>query len=206
MDCFSSLMGIGKDNEVGFQRPSIPVGPVSTAGQAAVKQSDKRVFTSHNSVWNFVHLLQGDEDSFGRYSVCLVFPKTDQSVASITTAIVDAMRAGLAKYGDDFRPGKKVLQDGDTDRPGNPEFSGKYLLNACTSQPPQILDKSTRSLLTSKTDVHYGCMGPACVQFRPFSHSGHMGIKCVLLALMKVGEVNTTPNAASVFANYTRDR
>lgn len=127
------------------------------------------------------------EGSEPKYSVCIMFPKTDKALKKIfddairKTAVDDA-----AKWGGKVPANLKTpIHDGDEDRPDRPEFAGMWYFNATSTRKPQVLDEYKDEML-DPNDLYSGCWARVSVNFSGYSNSGNKGIGAYINNIMKL--------------------
>lgn len=127
-----------------------------------------------------------------KYSVSLIIDKTDtENLNKVRRGIELATQAGLTtKLGGAVRPtDKNPLRDGDTERPNDEAYRGKYFVNASCgeAQAPGIVDKNRRPIM-DKTEVYSGMFGRANINFYAFNTNGNRGIACGLNHIQKIAD------------------
>ncbi len=145
--------------------------------------------------FSYLHIWEPksiDPNAVKKYSVSLLIDKADTVlVAKIKAAIDAAIEQGKsnAKFskGWGVTKGKfhTPLRDGDTDRPEDPNYAGKFFVNASRTTKPQVVDRY-REIIADPTKVYSGCYGYADVNFYPFDTAGNRGVGCGLNHIMKV--------------------
>lgn len=175
-------------------------------------QSKTKVVTSINTRlsyfngWEPVSINGGAE----KYSVSVLIPKTDKETINAINAAVDAaIEEGIAKFGGK-KPNKAAiklpLRDGDVERDDD-AYKGHYFVNANSTTPPQIVDKSVRPIL-DRNEVYSGCYARVSLNFYAFNSNGNKGVACGLGNIQKVkdGEpLGGRTNAADDFTTVEDD-
>ena len=145
-----------------------------------------------------------------KYSVCIMFPKTDRELKKIfddaikQTAIDDA-----DKWGGKVPPNLKgPIHDGDIDRSDKPEFAGMWYFNASNMRPPQVLDEFKNEMLDAN-DLYSGCWARVSVNFSGYNNSGNEGIGAYINNIMKLKDDThlggTSATAEEDFADEDED-
>lgn len=141
-----------------------------------------------------------------KYSVSLLIDKKDtKTVDRIKAAIEAAIANGLAKFGGK-RPAnlKTPLRDGDTERPDNPEYEGKYFLSANSDNKPQIVDKDLNAIM-ERGEFYSGCYGRASINFYAFNTNGNKGVACGLNNLQKLEDGERLSGGSSAEEDFGKE-
>ena len=106
------------------------------------------------------------EGSDPKYSVCIMFPKTDKVLKKLfDDAIKQTAVDDVAKWGGKVPANLKTpIHDGDEDRPDRPEFRGMWYFNASSTRPPQVLDEYKTEML-DPNELYSGCWARVSVNF-----------------------------------------
>ena len=131
----------------------------------------------------------------GKYSVCLLIPKTDKQTVSDFKNAIEAMKTSpdaVTKWGGKWMPSfKSPLRDGDTDRDSdrNPEYKGHYFVNCGSGDgyKPGVVDRNNQPIL-DKSEVYSGCYGRATLQLVPFNVDGNKGISVRVGGVQKISD------------------
>lgn len=142
-----------------------------------------------------------------KYSVSLLIPKDDkETITAIEKAIDAAIEEGTGKFGGK-KPKKETiklpLRDGDLEREDE-EYKGHYFINANSTTPPQIVDKSVKPIL-DRSEVYSGCYARVSINFYAFNSNGNKGIACGLGNIQKIrdGEMlGAKSNAEDDFTTF----
>jgi len=150
------------------------------------------------------------EGSEPKYSVCIMFPKTDKVLKKIfddaikKTALDDAEKWGGKVPGNLKTP----IHDGDEDRPDQPEFKGMWYFNATSKRPPQVLDEYKTEML-DPNELYSGCWARVSVNFSGYNNSGNKGIGAYINNIMKLRDDvrlgGTSATAEEDFADDDED-
>lgn len=141
--------------------------------------------------FSYVHLF--DKDSNDKYSVSLIIAKNNPQIADIKKAIQEAVKAGAAKLGTNFKLDLgKVLHDGDIDKLDDEAYANSYYLNAKSSKPVGIVKKNETGMggkvmsITDQSEFYSGCYGAASVSFFAFNSGTNKGIGVGLNNVLKL--------------------
>lgn len=138
--------------------------------------------------FSYAHVFEPVTDDEGKekYSVSILIDKDDKkTVKAVETAIENAKKAGITKFGGKIPANMKLpLRDGDEERPEDEAYKGKYFVNANAGTKPGLIDRKGRAILDS-TEFYSGCYGFASISFYAFNTKGNKGIACGLNNIMK---------------------
>jgi hypothetical protein len=155
--------------------------------------------------FSYAHIWDPDSvnGSEPKYSLSLIIDKNDkETIAKIKTAIEQAKKDGVSKWGGKIPPNLKTpLRDGDIDRAEDEAYAGNCFLNANSKQAPQIVDKKVQPIL-DQSEVYSGCYGRVSVTFYAYNSNGNKGIAAGLgnVQKLKDGEpLGSRVNAADEF-------
>jgi len=158
---------------------------------------------SYANVWEPKSINGGTE----KYSVSVLIPKNDiETINAINVAIDAAIEEGISKFGGK-KPNKASiktpLRDGDVER-DDEAYKDCYFVNANSTTPPQIVDKSVKPIL-DRNELYSGCYGRVSLNFYAFNSNGNKGVACGLGNIQKVkdgeplgGRTNATEDFATV--------
>lgn len=154
------------------------------------KQNNTKVITGANTRLSYFHGWEPVSINGGaeKYSVSVLIPKDDKAtIDAINKAIDAAMEEGISKFGGK-KPNKAAiklpLRDGDVER-DDEAYKGHYFLNANSTTPPQIVDKTVKPIL-DRSEVYSGCYGRVSLNFYAFNSNGNKGIACGLGNIQKI--------------------
>ena len=125
-----------------------------------------------------------------KYSVSVIVDKSDkETLRKINAAIEEAKEQGKAsKWGGKIPANLKLpLRDGDTDKPDDEAYKGKYFFNASSERKPGVVDINVNPILDPE-EVYSGCYGRVHVNFYPFNSNGNRGIAVGLNHVQKVAD------------------
>ena len=106
-------------------------------------------------------------------------------IDAVNKAIENAKQAGISKCGGKIPAVLKLpMRDGDTEKPDDETYKGKYFINANSDIKPGLLDKKGHPII-DPTEFYSGCYGHASVNFYAYNSSGNKGIACGLNNIMK---------------------
>lgn len=145
------------------------------------------------------------------YDIQIIIPKSQKDDLR---AILRAIKTvGEAKWGENWTKVRKPLRDGDaeadeltedgtTKREKYPERLGCYFLNARSSKPVGVYDRS-RNVITDSGELYGGCKGKLALNFYAYSSNGNHGVGAGLNGVQKTGEGtpfgNARPSVESMF-------
>lgn len=142
------------------------------------------------SYLNVLEPRQGENDKEPKYSVALLIDKDDTvTLGRFKTAVEEAKKQGLEKVWGGKLPAKidVPIRDGDAERPDDPNYAGKYYVNAKTGvkYPPQVVKpvNGVFERITDPLDITSGDFGMATVNLFPYKASGNNGIGVALNAI-----------------------
>lgn len=133
----------------------------------------------------------GDDSKPGKYSVCVLIPKSDAAtVKTVEDAIAAAKQVGKTNKWNGKIPAtcKSPLRDGDDERPEDEAFADCYFLNCNSNNRPGVRILEDGQLLDAldNEDFYSGCYGAVTVNFFPYENSGNKGIGCGLNNVVKL--------------------
>lgn len=176
------------------------------------KQNNTKVITGADTRLSYFHGWEPVSINGGaeKYSVSVLIPKDDKAtIDAINKAIDVAIEEGVSKFGGK-KPNKAAiklpLRDGDVER-DDEAYKGHYFLNANSTTPPQIVDKTVKPIL-DRNEVYSGCYGRVSLNFYAFNSNGNKGIACGLGNIQKIrdGEpLGGKTNAADDFTTMDDD-
>lgn len=118
------------------------------------------------------------EGATEKYSVQLIIDKDDEiTLNRIEEAVEAAKQLGKTSKWSGKIPKKLKLplRDGDEDREDDPNYEGKFFLNAASLTKPQIINRE-KDELTSPDEFYSGCYCRATLNFYPFNSNGNNGV------------------------------
>lgn len=152
--------------------------------------SKTKVITGVNTRLSYFHGWEPVSINGGaeKYSVSVLIPKSDKEIIKAIEAAVDAaIEEGIAKFGGK-KPNKAAiklpLRDGDIER-DDEAYKGHYFVNANSTTPPQIVDKSVKPIL-DRSEVYSGCYARVSLNFYAFNSNGNKGVACGLGNIQKI--------------------
>ena len=153
-----------------------------------------KVITGKDTRLSYEHVWEPASINGGKpkYSVCAVWPKSDEGTTrKVEAAMEAAYREGESKLkgsGKSVPPltaVKNPLRDGDLERPDDPVFAGMWFVNANSDRAPGIVDLACHPIL-DRSEVYSGCYCRVSLTFYAFNSNGNRGIACGLNNLQKV--------------------
>ena len=129
-----------------------------------------------------------DPDSPKKYSVAILWPKSDKALtAAINKAVKAALEDGKTKKFAGKIPAtwKNPVRDGD-ERTDDPVYAGHWYINATNTKKPGVVDINRDPISPDDADGFYsGCYGRFLVNFFAFNTKGNKGVGASLQHLQK---------------------
>ena len=158
---------------------------------------------SYEHVWEAQSINGGTP----KYGGSLLIRKDDtETVENMNAAIDAAIQQGIGKFGGKIPPRaslKLPLRDGDTER-DDEAYKGCYFVNANSTTPPQIVDRSVQPIL-DREEVYSGCYVRASLNFYAFNSNGNKGIACGLGNIQKVRDGEHLGGKTTAAQDFTTD-
>ena len=157
----------------------------------------------------FAHVLyprREEDGTAGKYSVCVLIPKSDVSAINmIQQAVAAAQEKGrMTKWGGKIPARMNLpLHDGDADDKG-PEFAGMMYFNCSTKNKPgvRVLENGHISEALDDDDFYSGCWGAVTVNMYPYANSGNNGIAVGLNNVIKTRDAERLSGGSSADADF----
>ena len=159
----------------------------------------------------YAHVFEprkGDDGNEGKYSVCILIPKSDkqaiQLVEDATNAAKEKGKSG--KWGGKI-PGRlsTPLRDGDEEDKGE-EYEGMMFLNASSSLKSKpgvrVLDGGMIVEALDSDDFYSGCWGAVTVNFFPYDSNGNKGVGAGLNNVIKTRDDEKLAGGASAESDF----
>lgn len=130
------------------------------------------------------------------YDIQIIIPKSQrEDIRAILRAIKEV---GEAKWGAKWKQVRTPLRDGDKEKDeltedgstkGDkyPERLGCYFLNARSTKPVGVYDRS-RNIITDQNEIYGGARGKIAVTFYAYSSNGNHGVGAGLNGVQKIGD------------------
>lgn len=158
---------------------------------------------------NVFAVRKNEDGSDGKYSVCLLIPKTDVQAKKLIDAAVEAAKqAGIpSKWGGKLPSAAKLhlpLRDGDAENPDDPTYEGMWFMNASSTQKPgvRVLENGVMNEALDSDDFYSGCWGAVVVNFFPYNVSGNVGVAAGLNNLIKTRDDERFGGGRSADADF----
>ena len=155
---------------------------------------------------NVFHPRKKEDGSDGKYGIT---PLIDESDAARLKLINDAINAAkeLAKTkGIKLTSTSKTpLRNGDTDRPDDETFAGKWFFNANCQKKPGVFvrqDDGTIVPALDEDDFYSGCWGVVTVNFYPYDSNGNKGVGAGLNNVMKTQDGDRLSGGSSAASDF----
>lgn len=171
-----------------------------------------KVITVPHTRWSYANVWEPKSINGGtpKYSVSLIIPKSEKTVAKIKASIEAAYKEGESKLkgnGKSF-PALSViktpLRDGDLERPDDATYVNAYFVNANATSAPGIVDANRNPILT-RSEVYSGVYGHASISFYAFNSSGNKGIAYGLNNLQEIRDGEPLGGKASAESDFASD-
>ena len=175
----------------------------SNPGKNATKVVTGIIRLSYANVFEPKSINGGAE----KYSVSLIIPKSDtKTIAAINAAVDTAIEEGKGKFGGKV-PNKAALKlplrDGDTER-DDEAYANAYFVNANSTTPPQIVDKSVNPIL-DRSEVYSGVYARVSISFYAFNSNGNRGVACGLGNIQKIRDGEPLGGRSNAADDFTTD-
>ena len=134
--------------------------------------------------------IEGQEGE-GKYTACILIPKSDKTTLNAIKSACDAARmSSAALFGGKVPERLKLpLHDGDGEMPNGgeygPECKGMYVLNASARQQPGLGDRRCNRII-DQTQLYSGCWARVDLNFFAYKAQGNQGIGAGLNNIQKV--------------------
>lgn len=158
---------------------------------------------------NVFAVRKNEDGSDGKYSVCLLIPKSDAQAKKLIDAAVEAAKqAGIpSKWGGKLPSAAKLhlpLRDGDAENPDDPTYEGMWFMNASSTQKPgvRVLENGVMNEALDSDDFYSGCWGAVVVNFFPYNVSGNVGVAAGLNNLIKTRDDERFGGGRSADADF----
>lgn len=158
---------------------------------------------------NVFAVRKNEDGSDGKYSVCLLIPKTDVQAKKLIDAAVEAAKqAGIpSKWNGKLPSAAKLhlpLRDGDAENPDDPTYEGMWFMNASSTQKPgvRVLENGVMNEALDSDDFYSGCWGAVVVNFFPYNVSGNVGVAAGLNNLIKTRDDERFGGGRSADADF----
>jgi hypothetical protein len=165
--------------------------------------------------FSYAHVFEPQTDDEGKekYSVAVLWPKTETGITKLVEDAVTAAKekGKLSKWGGKI-PGncKSPIRDGDTDREEDDTYSGMYFINCSSRQKPgvRVLDSGKVVEALDGEDFYSGCWGAVTLNFFPYDSRGNKGVGAGLNNLIKTRDderLSGGPSADQDFSDLGDD-
>lgn len=147
------------------------------------------------------------DGSLGKYSVCVIIPKSDKATLDMFNSAYEAARAlGKTTKWNGKIPAKVAspLHDGDEERPDDEAFAGCMYFNCSSNNAPgvRVLDNGAVVEALDGDDFYSGCYGAVTVNLFPYSNSGNVGVGVGLNNLIKTRDGERLSGGRSAEADF----
>lgn len=180
------------------------MGLNKTISETAIRIGEVRF-----SYCNVFSKRQNQDGTPGKYSVCVLIPKSNtEAVNLFKQAFENAKAAGkMTKWGGKI-PGKVQLplHDGDEERPNDPAFEDCWYFNCSSNNAPGIRIKDSNGAVVEALDdedFYSGCYGAVSVNLFPYSASGNNGVGVGLNNVIKLRDGEKLSGGRSADADFS---
>ena len=158
----------------------------------AISDSAVRLGEVRFSYVNVFSKRQNPDGTPGKYSVCVIIPKSNTEAVALFKQAYEAVKlqGKTTKWGGKV-PAKVVLplHDGDEERPDDPAFEGCWYFNCSSNNKPGIRIKDELGQIVEAIDedeFYSGCYGAVSVNLFPYSSNGNNGVGVGLNNVIKL--------------------
>ena len=143
--------------------------------------------------FSYCHVFEphaSNDNAEPKYSVSVLWPKTDKATTEMVNAAVDAAKekGKTTKWGGKIPANcKSPIRDGDVDREDDANYAGMYFMNCSSKQKPgiRVLENGKVIEALDHEDFYSGCRGAVSLNFFPYEASGNKGVGVGLNNLIK---------------------
>lgn len=156
---------------------------------AEAKASTK--FSTGKVRLSYIRCFEPDEN--GKYSVCVLIPKSDKETIAKLESAIEAVKAdpkSSKTWGGKFLASFKIpMRDGDSERDTDisPEYKGHYFFNASTKMKPKVVDRGLNEIL-ERNEIYSGIYGRVSVNLYAYNVDGGKGIAAGLNNIQKLAD------------------
>lgn len=148
------------------------------------------------------------DGTLGKYSVCVIIPKSNTDAVKLFTQAYEAAKLNgkTTKWGGKI-PAKVTLplHDGDEERPDDPAFEDCWYFNCSSNNAPGIRVKDELGQVIEALDdgdFYSGCYGAVTVNLFPYSASGNQGVGVGLNNVIKLRDGEKLSGGRSADADF----
>lgn len=137
---------------------------------------------------NIAEPRKGSENEKPKYSVCIMFPKTDVELKAMFDNAVKGAAAESAdkKWGGKVPSGLRLpIHDGNDKADERPEFKGMWYFNASSSRRPGVLDVNGFEMM-DLSELYSGCWARVSVNFAGYNFNGSKGVGAYIENIKKL--------------------
>lgn len=174
----------------------------------AISETAVRLGEVRFSYCNVFSKRQNPDGTPGKYSVCVIIPKSNTEAVEMFEGAYEAARAAgkTTKWGGKI-PAKVQLplHDGDEERPDDPAFEDCYYFNCSSNNAPGIRVKDESGEVVEALDdgdFYSGCYGCVTVNLFPYSASGNNGVGVGLNNVIKLRDGEKLSGGRSADADF----
>jgi len=158
--------------------------------------------------FSFVNVFaprRNEDGSEGKYSVCAAWDKTNTQTTDYVKGGINGAKEVAKNKGIKLPANCKTpIRDGDIDRPDDPNFAGKWFINANCKQKPgvRVLDNGQVVEALDGEDFYSGCYGALTVNFFPYDSNGNKGIGAGLNNVIKTRDGERLSGGSSADSDF----
>ena len=143
----------------------------------------------------------------GKYSVCVIIPKTDKEAYKLfEDAYKNAAQLGKSNKWNGRIPAKVTLplHDGDEERPDDEAFKGCWYFNCSSNNKPGVRVREAGMIAEAldAEDFYSGCYGAVTVNLFPYSSNGNVGVGVGLNNVIKTEDGEKLSGGRSAEADF----
>ena len=150
---------------------------------------------------------RNDDGTPGKYSCCIIFPKSDKEAYKLfEQAYQAAVQLGKSSKWNGRIPAKVhlLLHDGDDERPDDAAFKDCWYFNCSSNNKPGIRVRDAGMIVEAldEDDFYSGCYGAVTVNLFPYSTSGNVGVGVGLNNVIKTEDGERLSGGRSADADF----
>ena len=145
----------------------------------------------------------------GKYSVCVIIPKSNTEAVKLFSQAYENARAlgKVSKWGGKI-PAKVTLplHDGDEERPDDPAFENCWYFNCSSNNAPGVRVRDELGQVVEAlddSDFYSGCYGAVTINMFPYANNGNSGVGIGLNNLIKLRDGERLSGGRSADADFS---
>lgn len=148
-----------------------------------------------------------DDGTPGKYSLCVIIPKSDtEAYAMLKKAYEAAVALGKTTKWNGRVPSKVAfpIHDGDDERPDDEAFKNCWYFNCSSKNKPgiRVREAGIISEALDESDFYSGCYGAVTVNLFPYNSSGNVGVAVGLNNVIKTEDGQPLGGGRSAEADF----